>query len=169
MGITIHYQLRLRDENALHGLIATVRAYADAHGWPVRDITLADAVLPRSNDAGDWEYTGPSSGIEVLPDEYSDPVRFAFGSDLLASDFTKTQFAGPDVHRQVIHLLDALSGFLSELQVVDEGEYWERRDPEALARSISTCGDMIRDAIATHPNARGPVRLASGRWADVIT
>jgi hypothetical protein len=122
MGITIHYQLHLRDERALHGLIATVRAYATAHGWPMRDIALAEAVLPRSNDAGDWEYNGPSSGIEVLPDEYSDPVRFEFGTDLVASDFTKTQFAGPVAHQKVVQLLDALKGFLSVLDVVDEGE-----------------------------------------------
>ena len=107
MGITIHYQLHLRDESALHSLITTVREYAIAHGWPIRDIARADSVLPRSNDVGDWDYSGPSSGIEVLP--------------------------------------------------------------EALAQSMATCGDMIRDAMATHPNAKGPVRLATGRWADVIT
>ena len=169
MGITIHFRLRLREDNALHGLLRAVEQYASARKWPTRAITESDVVLQRSSNIGDWEYQGPSAGIEVLPDEFCDPVRLEFGSDSMAFDFTKTQFAGPSVHREVVELLDSLRPYLADVEVEDEGEYWESRDVKLLEYNIATCQEKIREAMAARPNSHGPIRLPSGRWADIIS
>jgi len=76
MGVTVHYTLRLKDDRSLSPLIAHIRKFAAARDWPVRDISEQSTRLDRSTDSEDTEYVGPSSGIEVLPDERCDPLRF---------------------------------------------------------------------------------------------
>ena len=168
MGITVNYTLRLKNERSLSQLIAHVRKFAAAHDWPVRDISTQSTKLDRSTHTEDAEYAGPSSGIEVLPDERCDPLRFEFGIDQVAQDFVKTQFAGLDCHLAVLGLLHELTPYLSDLDVEDEGEFWDTSETALLARNLAVCDRMLRDALDESPNARGPVRLPSGRWVDII-
>ena len=49
--------------------------------------------------------------------------------------FTKTQYAGIEVHLDFLKLLKALNRkYFSELKVDDEGEYWETEDEEHLSK-----------------------------------
>lgn len=67
--------------------------------------------------------------------------------------FCKTQYASdPECggvenflrcHLSVVALLDAAREVGFETTVSDEGEYWERRDPEALARAIGEWNEMV--------------------------
>ncbi|HEY4216441.1 MAG TPA: hypothetical protein VGM67_04850 [Gemmatimonadaceae bacterium] len=169
MGITIHYTLYLREENAIHGLVHTASTFAAQHAWPWREIQRENAVLERGPKPGDFRYEGSSYGIEITPNDRCEPLRLEFGVDGFAADYTKTQFAGPVVHREIVALLDALNPFLLELEVIDEGEYWETRDETLLAQNFEECAAAIHQALAENPRARGPVRLPSGRWVDVIS
>ncbi len=48
---------------------------------------------------------------------------------------TKTQFAGREVHKKIIDLLKYLKEkYFSELNVYDEGQYWETGDEAVLGR-----------------------------------
>ena len=56
----------------------------------------------------------------------------------------KTQFAPPEVHISIIKLLEFLKNrYIPDLEVVDEGGYWESRDEAALRKSISFLNEQM--------------------------
>ncbi len=65
--------------------------------------------------------------------------------------FTKTQFAPLDVHISICELLALVRDkYFPSLRVVDEGEYWETRDPARLAQNFGTLNalmDQLADAL----------------------
>jgi len=124
---------------------------------------------PRVRDEQDWDYDGPTSGIEILPHERCDPLRLEFDVDLYVQEYTKTQFAGPGVHREVVALLRELAPHFAMLQVDDEGEYWDTNDAALLTKHIETCNRALADELREHPGAQGPVQIAVGRWVDIIS
>ncbi len=58
-------------------------------------------------------------GLVLYPHNMSEPVWLQFGDDLVLRDSVKTQFAGADVHIEIIRLFDALKPILKSL--VDRG------------------------------------------------
>jgi len=52
--------------------------------------------------------------------------------------------------------------------VVDEGEYWESKDPEQLSSLLRDCDDALAKLQRENPNARLRVRLESGRIIDAL-
>ena len=73
------------------------------------------------------------------------------------------------MHEQVVELLDALVPYLEELVVEDEGEFWSTRDHERLAENIAACDRALKEMLSQTPSARGPMRVAGGRWIDLMT
>jgi hypothetical protein len=69
--------------------------------------------------------------------------------------FTKTQFAPLDIHISVCELLALVRDkYFSSLRVVDEGEYWETRDPARLAHNLGALNalmDQLGDALSQQP------------------
>lgn len=60
--------------------------------------------------------------------------------------FVKTQFGTLPGHIAIVHLLDALKQrFCSNLKVIDEGEYYEKRDAEQLMQKMQ----FLRSAITS--------------------
>ncbi len=58
--------------------------------------------------------------------------------------FCKTQFGTVEGHVALVELLDALKReFFPDLDVNDEGGYWESRDPKELAQKLATLQAMI--------------------------
>lgn len=56
----------------------------------------------------------------------------------------KTQFAGWQTHLFIVHLLKYLSGkYFSELNVSDEGEYWETGNEEILKQNFSRYNNLL--------------------------
>lgn len=74
-----------------------------------------------------------------------------------AGGFTKTQFAPLDVHISICELLALIRDkYFPTLRVVDEGEYWETRDPARLAERFKTLNalmDQVGNALSApdHP------------------
>lgn len=62
------------------------------------------------------------------------------------SCFVKTQFGSPNGHIAIVHLLHAIrQRFVSNLAVVDEGEYYETRDTQQLIKKMA----IVNNAIAS--------------------
>ena len=86
--------------------------------------------------------------------EDCDPVRLEFDSDLYVQEFTKTQFAGVQVHMKVLELLKALRPLFRDLSVEDEGEYWETGNLQGLAEHMNCAQKAIEAELEKFPNGQ---------------
>jgi len=55
------------------------------------------------------------------------------------------------------------------LDVIDEGEYWELGDRSILQGNFDSVEAMIDEILRKDPTARGPIRFETGRIADVAS
>jgi len=169
MGVTIHFDGRVKTPAAYPLLIDELRDYAASRGWPCESISEQQTTLKRVRDEKNWDYSGPSFGLQLHPDENADPVRFEFDRDYYVQEFVKTQFAGVDTHVAIISLFRRIQPFFELLTVEDEGGFWTTSDESILAEHIRRCDEVLQEMLAKHPGARGPVRLASGRIVDYMS
>jgi hypothetical protein len=168
MGVTIHFEGRLKDQAAYQSVMKLAVTHAAQHGWPFEKIDQEEVTLYRVRNEEDWDYTGPVQGLLLFPDEDCDPLRLEFDRDLYVQEFVKTQFANPRVHIAIIDLLKAIEPYFSTFEVMDEGEYWESGDMDILQGHLSDCFDAMKDEMAKNPKLSGPYRLNDGRVADLI-
>ena len=121
----------------------------------------------------DWEYTVINEepniigGIVITPHPKSEPFSFIFdlnGFTLSIMDISpgetevnteqinyvsvKTQYTPVEIHIAMIKLLKYLKKkYINDLEVMDEGCYWETGDKELLINKISFLNEMM-DKIA---------------------
>lgn len=84
---------------------------------------------------------GPTRRIILYLHKDCDPVRLEFDRDLYVQEFVKTQFAGVPAHLELIGILRDIQQFFEDLQVEDEGEFWETQDGAVLAEHIRRCNE----------------------------
>jgi hypothetical protein len=169
MGVTIHFEGKLKDEAAYQSLISTVSSFAKTQNWPTESIESAEVTLLRVRDEKDWDYIGPVKGIVLDIHEDCDPVRLEFDRELYVQEFTKTQFAGVESHLKVIDLLKAIEPYFVALKVEDEGDFWETADQAVLAQHMDWSRRAIEDEAKKHPAAQIKVRTSDGKIIDLIT
>lgn len=167
MGITIHYEGQLTSESAYQDLVGLVSSVAYAEGWRTEPIASDEVTLQRVRGETDWDYTGPVKGIVVYLHKDCDPVRLEFDRDLYVQEFTKTQFAGVQIHIDVLKLLKAIQPFFRNLKVEDEGEWWETEDTQILTKHFARAQEAIE--VRKTPTAQMKVKTPSGRIMDLIT
>jgi hypothetical protein len=168
MGVTVHFEGQLRDQAAYEALLNAAIAFAASRNWQALPFELPVAKLNRVRDEQDWDYEGPTKGIELRAHPSSEPIRLEFDDSLYIQEYTKTQFAPPNVHKELIALLDELASHFVSLTVVDEGEYFESRDEPLLLKHRDRCFEVLDEHLANDKSLRGPVRLPSGRIADLV-
>lgn len=170
MGITIHFEGRLRDQEAFDQLMAAAKEYADAMQWPSKPIKEEQVTLlrARKEDEAEWDYLGPVCGLTLFPHEDCEPVRLEFDKNLYIQEYTKTQFAGPEVHVCVVGLLRRLVPFFDRLDVVDEGEFWETEDAAGLKSLMDGCNEAIQRELQRSPHAAVKVKTPDGRIVDMV-
>lgn len=151
MGLTFHYNGRFNKKASLSKMISEVIDIVEACKWEYR---VYERDFPKNNDAEDF-YNDLIYGISFSPPE-CEPVWLCFLSNRRMSSplhlqgwgnatdpsekeylymlFTKTQFAGEDTHKYIIELFRYLEkqGYFENLQIQDEGEYWETGDENHL-------------------------------------
>ncbi len=164
MGVTIHFEGRLKDAEALKRVIDA----AKRTGWKDKRIEEAHVTLERVRDEAEWDYTGPTYGIELQPHENCEPLRLEFDCDLYVQEYVKTQFAPPETHMAIVHFLKAIAPEFDALQVFDEGEYWDTGSIDVLTYHIDSCERALQEVLETNASARGPLRLPSGRIVDFL-
>lgn len=168
MSITIHYQGTARSERDLSTILDTARGFAEQVGWPSARIEEPNGTLERVVDEEERDYHGRVRGLVLHPSADAEPFALLFGDDLFLQDYCKTQFAGTETHVSVIALLREISPYFDQLEVIDEGEFWESRDLPRLRALFAGFDTTLSNYLAENPNAQAKVRLPSGRIIDVI-
>ena len=169
MGVTIHFEGELRDEDAYRRVVALAQQFAQAHGWSLEPIAESRVVLKRVRDEQDWDYEGPTRGMSLQPHENCDPLRLEFDQSLYIQEYCKTQFAPPEVHIQVVELLRRIEPEFASFSVEDEGEYWSGGDRAELGMHLDACFRALDEHLESDPNLTGPVRGPRGRIFDLVT
>jgi len=161
MGLSIHYNGRFNTAASLKSLIEEVADIARVYKWKHHIFHEEFPVEKLDDDRYDGEIYGIlfsppecepvfltflSNGLMCSPQsldfwaEETDPVRAGYLYQL----FTKTQYAGIEIHKLVIHILKHISQkYLSEFSLIDEGEYWETGDEILLQKNFDKYNFLI--------------------------
>ena len=169
MGVTIYFEGQLNNEAAYQELVRVASSVADAEGWQIETIASGEVTLLRVRDEQDWNYTGPVNGIIIYVHEDCDPVRLEFDRNLYVQEFTKTQFAGVQIHLKVLKLLKAIEPFFRNLTVEDDGEWWETQDTANLEEHMARVQKVIDEELRKAPSTQVKVKTPSGRIMDFLT
>lgn len=167
-GITIHYEGHALSHQAVKEILSAASEYAKLQDWKVNDASAENGTLERVINEKNADYVGKITGVVLYPHAKCEPVLLQFGEDLFMQDFVKTQFAGTNVHILLIKLFDALKGKYRNLEIVDESEFWDKRDRDTLEEHIRKVNEIIADMKTKDPTAKGPVTLPNGRIVDIM-
>ncbi|QLI82769.1 hypothetical protein HZU75_15260 [Chitinibacter fontanus] len=174
-GITIHYSGQLKSLESRDGLILRSSAYAHSKGWRVQKVNAESLKSIESISAGllkkieGSNASGPYKGVVLYFHEMGEPLYLVTGEKLLLSNFVKTQFAGAESHRDVIQLFDEIKPFFESCKIYDESGYFNHRNMNDLQFEIDSINKQLEVIKLERPDAVGPVKLSSGRIADVIS
>jgi hypothetical protein len=168
MGVTIHFEGKLRSEDSFNKVIDAAKQFALSNGLTFSIFEEQDKPLQRVKDEKDWDYQGPTKGIVIQPDLNSDPLNLEFDKDLFVQEYCKTQFADITVHILAIDILRQIAPSFENLKVEDEGQYWETSDINILQKHIDNCFIAIDEAKQENAHLQGPFRLANGRIVDLM-
>ena len=168
MGVTIHFEGQLSSPKDFDKVIENSRKFAESNGLEYFLIQEENKLLQRVKDEKDWDYEGPTKGIQIQADENSDPLILEFDENLYLQEYCKTQFANISVHILIIDLLRQIQAFFVMLKVEDEGEYWETSDITILQKNLDNCFQAIEDAKNENSKLDGPFRLGNGRIVDLM-
>ncbi len=154
MGLTIHYRGTLRDSKHLELMLNDVVDICHDIGWKYMP-------LHRSNIM-------PVKGLVISPPgsesiwltflengKMYDPTHFMFtGSpelevideDMHTCLFTKTQYAGADVHMAIIKFFRYLKmKYLADFELQDESQFWETDDPSVCLIRFDQYDEIINN------------------------
>lgn len=151
MGVTIHYSGTLANAAKAEALLKQASALASKLNW---DFEIADTPNPR---------------ITIFPHPDCEPLTFDPDENGLLENWAKTQFAGPEIHIQILDFLAQLAPYFGNLIVEDEAKYWESRNREILEGHMNQINEILRDMQQEKPAARIQVRSSTGRIVDIIT
>lgn len=168
MGVTIHFEGHLKNQKSYEDLINKAREFGQTNSWKTELIKAERVMLRRFRDEKPWDYVGPAQGIILYPHDDCDPVRLEFDKDLYLQEYTKTQFAGEEIHKKVVALLHEIEPFFENLTIVDEGEFWETQDDELLNNCMSSFYRALEDELQKYPEAKIKVKTPDGRIIDMI-
>ncbi len=189
MGLTVYYKGRFNPDTSLENLIAECREFADVFKWEYQIFEREFPQIPFPDDYDEKIY-----GIAISPPE-SEPLWFTFLSNgkmsgpaqlqffgnknddenqvFLYSLFTKTQFAGPDIHMLIIEIFRHISKrYLIDFEMTDEGKYWETGNRENLITIFKRYDfllDMFEDGLKhSKPNPGESLQQMIERIAEKV-
>jgi hypothetical protein len=168
MGVTIHFEGRLKKSEDYESVIAIGRSLAKRRNAEIINLDSDNKVLSRVKNEQDWDYEGQVKGIQFLPEENSDPIVLEFDKDNYIQEYCKTQFAGISTHIEIIQFLRDIASYFDELIVVDEGEFWETSNIKILEQKFEDFFRASEEAVKENPNLKGPFRLGNGRIVDLM-
>lgn len=161
MGLTIHYSGRFNPESSLPDMIDEVKDICEISNWK---FTIFEGEFPDHIESIK-DYDGKLYGIIFSPPN-CEPVSLAFLSnrrlssplhlsawyddanvkaeDYLYKVFTKTQYAGPEVHKIIIHFLKYITKkYFQQFECYDESQYWETEDEHKLIQAFNRYNKIL--------------------------
>jgi hypothetical protein len=169
MGVTIHFEGQLKSEQDFDKVNAKAIDFAKINGYEYFLINETYKRLDRVQNELDWDYEGPTKGVQIQIDQSIDPFILEFDKDLYIQEYCKTQFADIDVHLTIINFLRDIEKYFQRLMVNDEGEYWETNDIRILQEHIDNCNRVMEEQKTKNPKMNGPYRMSNGRIFDLLT
>jgi hypothetical protein len=173
MGVSIHYRGRVADIQNIKTICDELAAIADRMDWDYTRLDedwteLADSTIEVTEQGSHITGHLPLKGISLTLNPKYEALPFFFDSNGNLCDpislvniregtlnredawiSVKTQYAGPETHIWIIGLLKYLKKFhLPDLEVQDEGAYWETGNFEILKEKMDLVGEKIA-AVAT--------------------
>ena len=161
MGICIHYSGQFKKNASLSEMIEEVKDIVEIYKWKYN---IYEADFPE-NSFNKSDYNQNIYGISFVPPEcetvfvsflsngkMSSPVHLRFfgkNSDKPDEKYlymlsTKTQFAGIEVHKLIIHIFKYISKkYFSKFQISDDGLYWETNDEKILEETFMRYEEFI--------------------------
>ncbi len=184
MGLTVHYRGRIREYALVDELITEVASFAKNINWRYHLLTPGINTPLKSVNQEDPEPLPTVKGIILSPDK-CEPIILTFLNDgricspffppMEAEDglpymWTKTQYAGVDVHRSFVNLLRQLKEkYFSELIVVDEGQYWETNDEDVLLSQFQKYNLIVESLADALDGAGAAVETALDAEVEIET
>ncbi len=176
MGLSFHYSGSFNPQASLSEMIEEVKDIVDLYKW--KYFVFDDTFPPDS--LGLAEYSENIYGICFTPPD-CETVDLCFLSNGKMSSIShlkffgnsqnkeyqkylnllsvKTQYAGAETHKLIIHLLKYLDGkYLHNFVVHDEGYYWETGDEILLTETFKKYTDLIENfatSIEIYPKLKG--------------
>jgi hypothetical protein len=127
MGVTIFYRGRVADQRSTVNAYRIAREFAERCGWT----PLAGG-----------------EGLVLLPHEQCEPIEIVFDTQMQFSGSTKTQFAGPDVHWQVVDFFKHLQPHVLDLEVDDEAAAWDGASRREVQKAFDQTAILINRYVA---------------------
>lgn len=149
MGVTIHYKGKLNAVELTEPFLEEARDIAESMDWPY-------TLINRKN-----EDITPVRGLFIRPHPKSEFLTFSVddkgclrntlmlehldnGDSYTWYNHIKTQFAPLEVHVAVIKLLRYLKQkYIGDLEVLDEGMYWQTNDISILHEKIKILNEAM--------------------------
>jgi hypothetical protein len=171
MGITIHYKGKLNSPDLINPFCEELMDISKEMGWHYDffDFEKKQDKLPLKGlfigvhkKAESLVFMIDQSGFlrnPIMIEPFSD------GNDTTYFNHTKTQFAPVEVHIAIIKLLKYIQKkYMSNLEVWDEGTYWEKEDPIVLKEKI----DFLTEKINFLADALNSVEFEKGASAESV-
>ena len=181
MGVTIHYRGTMDDPRQIEDLQRELADIAACMDWKTHLLDDDWDVPPSATlEHGERGATIKGhlglKGISLIPPENGEALSFYVDAnghlrsiiDMIwqsegLSDigwcFTKTQFVGPDTHIWIVGLLKYLQKrYFSNLEVSDEGEFWETGDRATLEAKMRLINEKMNEL---------QIDLATGSFGDL--
>src|SRR5213080_453024 len=117
MGVTIHYEGKLKSATAAADLLSRVRTFARERGWPIDEVEANERSLRRMVNEDPTDYVGHVVGLVVHPHEDAEPLAFSVPTDFFNHDYCKTQISSIPTHKAVIEHLRVVEPLFSRLDV----------------------------------------------------
>ena len=168
MGVTIHFEGKLKSDFEYKKLMQTAQEFATANQMEHNFFENKKKVLLRVKNNEDWDYSGATKGIRIQPSELTDPLILEFDKDNYLQEYCKTQFAEPETHIQIIEFLKTIQDCFDVLAVNDEGEYWQTADRQVLVNHINTCFHQIETLRQNDHALDGPFKTEDNRIVDLM-
>ncbi len=168
MGVTIHFEGGLKSVEAFKEVIAIAVKFASDNGFEYSMIQEDNKLLERVRNEENWDYRGPTNGILIEASGACDPINLEFDKDFYLQEYCKTQFAGVEIHKLICGLFKSIEPFFSQLQIFDEGEYWETADISLLETHFEQTFEAIEMAKKENGTLHGPFKV-NGRIIDLMS